>query len=395
MRPTPVEAAKLLMKIAIVFYGLHLSYSPTVIGLYDLLSEHFDVTILAKNPTNFDNQLLPGRKVIYRQELSKNVNAQRLWNKMFQIHCFFDEQAKLLKKAGGNAEDFKEFIQIRRQLAKLQPDVIIAADFRNLFFTQILGKRVEFLSLEIRDGGEFYEHCNFENINSVVIQTKERFEYLFKDKNFKKFLVQNAPIYTAPPNDQIERRDLVYCGTAWNPFGLYRYLDFLRKFPDRALTIKGALLADDKTKVETEYADLLRDKRLVIAPEYLDDKLVVDYLRQFRIGFCFYNFDVEWINTFNYKSAPSGKMFKYFAAGVPVIGQNILGLQPVKEFDCGVLIDDLKPETIQRAIEKIERNFDYYSENCYKAAAHYSFDKASASFIDYLKGVNLTLQSSE
>ena len=179
-------------------------------------------------------------------------------------------------------------------------------------------------------------------------------------------------------------RGSVYCGTAWNPFGFYHCLDFIKTFPEYTLNVKGALPSADKARVKTEYQDLMTGGRLIFDSDYLDDDALVDYLRRFKIGFCFYNFEIEWVNNFNYHSAPSGKMFKYMAAGVPVIGQDILGLKPVKEFDCGVLITDLEPATIKRAVEKIEGNFDYYSQNCLKAAEHYSFDKMIEPFIDYL-----------
>ena len=77
-------------------------------------------------------------------------------------------------------------------------------------------------------------------------------------------------------------------------------------------------------------------------------------------------------------------MFNYFAAGVPVIGIDIPGLQPVRDFDCGVLTKDMQPESIKNAIVEIESRFDYYSENCLRAAAHFSFDKMAEPFLDYL-----------
>jgi glycosyltransferase involved in cell wall biosynthesis len=77
-------------------------------------------------------------------------------------------------------------------------------------------------------------------------------------------------------------------------------------------------------------------------------------------------------------------MFKYFAAGVPVVALETIGAKPIAEFDCGVLVKDLKPESILRATERIESNFEYYSQNCIKAAEHYSFDKTAKPFVDYL-----------
>ncbi len=371
-----------MKKITILFSGAHLSYSPTVIGLYDLLSEHFDVTIVAKSPASFDRQPLADRNVVYINLPVSRV-GQELKKKTFQITSIFDKDAKLFAEIKAPYDAFYEFKFLKKYLAAERPDMIIAVDFKNLFFAQILDKRADFVSLEIIPNDPFYNSCNFENINSVVIQTEMRYEYLFGDKTFKTFYIQNAPIYSPAISGQ-ERRDLVYCGTAWNPFGFYHCLEFIKQFSEFSLHVRGALLPTDRKRVLREYGELLCSGRLVIDDDYLDEKEVVDYLRNFRIGFSFYNFGVDWIDNFNYYSAPSGKMFKYFAAGVPVVALDTIGAKPITEFDCGVLIKDLKPESIKCSIDKIESDFDRYSENCLKAAEHYSFDKTAKPFVDYL-----------
>ncbi len=369
-------------KVTILFSGAHLAYSPTVISLYDLLSEKFEVNIIAENPEAFDFERLNDRRVIYKERLTGR-NRLRFYRRFFDLRAIFDRDIAALKKWKFETDVIYDFTVVRNLLAAESPDYIIAVDFQNLLYTQILGKEVEFLSLEITENDKFYNRCDFENVNSVVIQTKERYEHLFKNRGLKTFFVQNAPVYAAPKND-VNRRSLVYCGTAWNPFGFYHCLEFLRAFPEYTLNVKGALPSADRARIETDFRDLKTSGRLIFDSGYLDDGAVVGYLRQFRIGFCFYNFEIGWVDTFNYHSAPSGKMFKYLAAGVPVVGQDILGLKPIKEFDCGVLIEDLKPATIRDAVEKVEANFDYYSRNCLQAAAHYSFDKTTAPFVEYL-----------
>ena len=334
-------------KLTILFNGAHLSYSPTVIGLYDLLAKHFEVTILADSPKNFDNQPLPGRNVVYK-EIPPNIFKLLFYLLVFNLRAMFDKKIPIPKKMRFAPRTVYDFEAVRQHLDRENPDFIIAVDFKNLYFAQILDRKVEFLSLEIIPGDEFYRNCDFNNVKSVIVQTAERYRHLFDGREFRTFFVQNAPVFDGNANGSI-RKNLIYCGTAWNPFGFYHCLNFLRKFPEYTLHVKGALLADDKLKTAKDYGDLSADGRLIFDSEYLDDGEVVKYLRGFRIGFCFYNFELKWINNFNYRSAPSGKMFKYFAAGVPVIGQNILGLQPVKEFDCGVLIEDLEPATIKKS----------------------------------------------
>lgn len=369
-------------KVTILFGDVFLSYSPTVLGLYDLLSQHFDVTIIARSPEFFDNQPVTGRNVIsIKQPVSYLARLFKL--APFYLSSIFDNKAKQLRRTRFSVSTFYEFKFIQKYLAAKQSDFIIAVDFKNLFITQLLGKKVEFLSLEIVPNDPYYAACDFKNIDCVIIQTKERYEHLFGDKKLKTFYVQNAPIYV--PVEAVQtRKGLVYCGTAWDRFGFYHCLEFLKQYPSCSMNVRGAILSDDKMRVDREYGDLLASGRLVIDDEYLNEKALTDYLRNFRIGFSFYNFEIEQVDNFNYQSAPSGKMFKYFAAGVPVIALDTIGSQPIAEFDCGVLIRDLKPASIKQAVDKIESNFDYYSQNCLRAAGHYSFDKMAKPFLDYL-----------
>ncbi|MFN0140718.1 MAG: hypothetical protein ACKVQW_11620 [Pyrinomonadaceae bacterium] len=369
-------------KVTILFGDAHLSYSPTVIGLYDQLSPHFDVTIVARSPKFFDNRPLANRNVVYIKQPAGRF-AKLSKRLLFLFASLTDKFAKKLKNIKAPYSSFFESDFIKQYLAERKPDFILAVDFKSLFFAQMLERRVEFVSLEIVPKDPFYKSCNYENVNSVIIQTKERYEHLFGDKQFKTFFIQNSPTYV-PMQAATMREGLVYCGTAWNPFGFYHCLEVLKRFPDLVMNVRGAILDDDKKRIEGEYGDLLTSGRLIVDDEYLDDTEVVDYLRKFRIGFCFYNFEIEWINNFNYYSAPSGKMFKYFAAGVPVVALNTIGSRPIIEFDCGVLIDDLNPESINEAIDKIEANFEYYSQNCLRAAEHYSFDKMAEPFVRYL-----------
>jgi glycosyltransferase involved in cell wall biosynthesis len=369
-------------KLTILFGDAHLSYSPTAIGLYDLLSQHFDVTIVARSPKFFDDNPLADRNVVYIKQPAHRIG--RLQKKMsFKLASVLNQNAKLLAETNAPYTAFYEFRFIEQYLSAEKPDIVIAVDFKSLFFAQMLALRVEFVSLEIVPNDPFHAACDLKNINSVVIQTKERYEHLFGEIKFKTFYIQNAPIYVPVQTERL-RAGLVYCGTAWNPFGFYHCLALLREFPELALNVRGAILHADKKRVQREYGDLLANGRLIIDDEYLDDKKVVDYLRRFRIGFSFYNFEVDWIDNFNYYSAPSGKMFKYFAAGVPVVALDTLGAKPVAEFDCGVLINDLKPENIKQAVDNIENNFEYYSQNCLKAAENYSFDKMAQPFVEYL-----------
>ena len=143
--------------------------------------------------------------------------------------------------------------------------------------------------------------------------------------------------------------------------------------------------AADRKRFAADYSDLLTEKRLLINDTYIENDDVVGYFSQFEIGICFYDFNVDWINHFNYRSAPSGKLFKYLAAGIPVLASDISGFLFVNEFECGVLIANLGADQMQEAIEKIRGNYAEYCTNAIKAAKYFSFDKAVKPYLDFVK----------
>jgi len=155
---------------------------------------------------------------------------------------------------------------------------------------------------------------------------------------------------------------------------------------EEKMTVQGSITKPDRDKVEKEYAGLLQENRLTINSRYLENDEMVDYISNYEIGFCFYNFEEEVIssNYFNFISAPSGKMFQYLAAGVPVVCSDILGFKFVNEFQCGVLVPDLSAKSIREAILKIRANYEFYVQNTQAAARYFSFDKAIIPYLEWI-----------
>lgn len=136
-------------------------------------------------------------------------------------------------------------------------------------------------------------------------------------------------------------------------------------------------------RIHNEYKILLDEKRISINQDYLKSEDFIKFLSAFKFGFVFYQWDLIR-ESFNYQSAPSGKLFMYFAAGIPVIAANIPGFQLIREFHAGVLVDNYEPETIFSAVKQIESDYRRYSEGCYRAAAHFSFDKSIRPYVKFL-----------
>ncbi|MGN6491682.1 MAG: glycosyltransferase [Agriterribacter sp.] len=362
-------------KILILFNGEHIAYSPTVIQLHDELQKKYAVTITAEHPHNFNNQKLFNRNVLYHKFY--HVKGRYVYWVLFQILSMFSKEARFFKQNGLNYKQyFFKFLFIKRIINQNHYKRIISVDILNAVFCSILKVKTDFLSLELCADEQYLHLIEPKYIDCVLIQSIERYQYLFKDKKVKTFFVQNAPIYRYVTKNT--RNGLVYGGSAYDELGFYHCLDYINTYKDEKLTVQGAIMPKDMARVNAKYKHLLDEKKLIINRKYLENDEVVESLSNYEIGFCFYNFDVPVIrdNYFNYVSAPSGKMFKYIAAGVPVVASNILGFKFVTEWQCGILIDELSPENIRGAIETIRKNYSSYVENAVQAAKFYSFDKA-------------------
>lgn len=372
-------------KILILFHGEHIAYSPTTIQLYDELSKQYDVTITAEYPVKFNNQKLTNRKVLYHRYY--HVKTRYFYFFLFQIAAIFNKDAKYFKR---NKISYKHYYFrykfIKNVIEKDKYKAVISIDIMNALFCSLMKLKTDFLSLELCIDEQYLPLIDLRYIRSVIIQSKERYEYLFKNQKITTFYVQNAPNYTAMPAKQ-NRKGLIYGGSAYAELGFYQCLDFLNKYKNEKLTIQGAIMKHDMDRVENEYKNLVDEQRLTTNKRYLENDEVVPFLSDYEIGFCFYDFEVPLIknNYFNYATAPSGKMFKYIAAGVPVVCSNIIGFKFVTEFECGIIVNDLLPETIKNAIDTIRADYQFYVDNAIRAAKYYSFDTAIRPYIQLIE----------
>ena len=370
-------------KVLILFNGPHLAYSPTTLQLYDALSEKYVVTVIAQNPADYNGQKSRIHDVIYHQYYG--VKNRKFYKLLFLLLSFFSPEIKLFKKQGLDFRDyFFKYRFVKRHLQKENYYRIVSNDTIQLFFCSLLQLPSDFLSLELTLHEQLLPLVNRSLINCVLIQSQERYEYLFKNEKLKTFFVQNAPIYY-PITISNNRKGIIFAGAAYDELGFYQCLNFLATFPTEQMTLKGAVLKDDEEMINTKYHQLLSNQSLILNKDYLSDEDMAAYLQTFEIGFCFYNFDNPTVKAryFNYATAPSGKMFKYMAAGLPVVCSNIIGFQFVKEYNCGVLVDDLNPATIKQAVDEIRKDYITYCHNALKAAAFFSFDKRVEPYLQF------------
>ena len=72
-------------------------------------------------------------------------------------------------------------------------------------------------------------------------------------------------------------------------FGIFSCLKFLSVNPEYHLTVKGAVPPQIQQYLKVIFPELLSEERLKIDTNYLEMDALVEFLKAFRIGFCFYD----------------------------------------------------------------------------------------------------------
>ena len=370
-------------KILIVSADDILLYQPTILNLYDYLKNDFDVTIISFQPEFLGRQRDDTRKISYQA-------ANKFKKKMFRIaelllNAPLKRIDKFLFKIKFRAQIVKKYkcSILLKELEKLEADHIIAVDFMPLYAAQKVFGEAHFLSLEILPYDHYQRLIDQRKIKSVIIQNQLRFDHLFQQARPKVFYIQNAPCCSSVYLNDGDRNGLVWGGTIVKEFGVFDCIRFIQASPQYSLTLKGGARQNVLKKIQTDYKDLIDSGKLVVATDYLPANDLIKFLSKFRIGICFYGWDIIRKN-FNYQTAPSGKLFMYLAAGLPVIACDIPGFKFIEEYNAGVLIKDYQPQTIEAAIKKIENNYSSFQQNSYRAFADYCFEKNAGDFKRYL-----------
>src|SRR4029077_15195143 len=277
-------------RVAIVFTDVHLAYSPTTLGIYDSLKKHGVVVAIltVTQHATFARDL--GRNVVIVDQ--ESIPFGRLHNLAYRI------KRRAARLAGTKAAwldrslgDYFQFLMFNKALRRFAPDEIIAVDLRALAIVQhsLPQVPVNLVSLEILEPGEHKEQVVEQWISRVIIQSQARLERLFNGAKPKTFFVQNAPTFRTFALETSNRMGLVFCGTACEGFGIFSCLKFLSVNPEYHLTVKGAVYPHIQQYIKVIFPELLTEERLKIDTNYLEMDALAEFLKTFRIGFCFYD----------------------------------------------------------------------------------------------------------
>jgi len=365
-------------KLIVIFPDEWLSHSPTPLNLVTCLSSAFDVKLVTFDDGCFSNdQLCDDRYEFIRI----NTRLASFFLRRIRVVYGLVKSVLLLK-----------WLRIYCRTALV--DEVIAIDSLGLWVAQKVFSRPHFVSLEIKKD-LFFKLSNKNQIGSLVIQTEARSAFFFKHPLPNTFLVPNSPIIDRGISYGFTQRafngKIVFLGNVNPNHGLYTCLDTVRRYQERftstglSLTLKGVITKQSiRNNIFRRYQDLLDSKLVTLDETYEPQDQIVEFLSHFSIGICFYDFRLISKDDFNYLSCPSGKLFNYLAAGVPIIGTDIPGLHDVRTYRTGVLIKQLSTESVYQAIENIRLSFREYRENAFLASKEYDFEKKVVPYRDFL-----------
>lgn len=281
-------------------------------------------------------------------------------------------------------------------LQSLKADHVIAVDFPALMAAQLIGLRAHLVSLELW-------HRRIENllvkdatILSCVTQNWLRYLALFPRGKVPYFLVPNFSNFSNLPLREATDDSFVLAGSAVPGFGLDIIVEYIKRYPR-----KGALLGWTPPNIR----DVLLDRGLSaqtidsldIQQGFLPEDRFIDKLAAHRFGFSFYDLkhaDTSFLSeslgifpwsAMNYITGFPGKIGMCMNAGVPVIASNLPGMEFVREYGAGVVVNETSPEAIEEARCQIFAGGNEMRRRCLKLAEEYSFERCISPFLDFLQ----------
>ncbi len=351
-----------MKKALIIFPDEWLRYSPTVLNLRTCLQDTYTIDVIAGDNDYFGNEgLIEGVTLVSYE--SKTMRLQRKLGKY--------QQAKR-----------KLFAKALKEHAKRNPlyDLVIAADNAGFLMASEFYEEVIYLSLEIAPGPEF-DQCVERGIKHLIIQSKERLNHLIGSKDIPYTFIQNAPILEQEYPPKEEGRHILYMGNVDYRYGLEAMMEAVAGSEGYKLTLKGFCSPKFKAWMDEAFKDQFASGKFTLDVDYTAQEDLLNYMAGFDIGVTGYDLEQAKLD-YNYYSSPAGKLFNYYAVGLPVIGISIDGLKSVRDYGAGVLVEEMNETTMTNALNIVADNYTSMSAASLKAGIHFNFKKGFDQFMN-------------
>ena len=404
---------------SIFFYEGYVGVAPTIINLCKALNEDkYLVTIYATNspfpkPEKIDNKT----EIIYFPKafdipiilkillILKYKFQVRSIQPIFELVFFtFPCLIHLIKT--NKFSIFKKSINIG-----VDTNGSISALIKSYIFRQ----KFIYLSLELNHPNRFIgvtkiinilERLAYRKSQCVIVQDEDRFNTLCEYNKYqhpKVFYLPNSPTSSTSLSKEVQLKNYFreifnlseerfYCIIL--QAGMIQDAVFSKELAQAFVSInKGyALIFHDREQRQSDdpYIKSLKQinsKNLFLSLKPLPYEKIERIYTSATIGLAFYrNLD----NNFSQISKASGKISHYLKYGVPLLVNNLESLSKlVEQYNVGIVIKDpLNSLEIESAIEKILKDYSYYSKNatiCFEE--QFNFSKKIQPILSFMKSL--------
>lgn len=206
--------------------------------------------------------------------------------------------------------------------------------------------------------------------DAVIAHTRQQKEFLqLKYKKRHAYAVYHHLITKLMPMHVLKGRNILLFGMLSHGKGVEYLIRAMNELPGFNLTVAGKAVTPD-------YEKLLRE--IAAENKFGNVKLDIRWLPE----------DEKWkymeradIMVFPYVWAPyqSGVMHNAFAYGIPVVATDIAGGvgEIVKEFRCGVVVEQRSPKAIAAGIKKVYSNYGIYQHGVQKYREEANLEKVA------------------
>jgi hypothetical protein len=261
-----------MRRVVIFFPSEWVAYSPTILNLVEVLRLSIPVRVIAIDNGKYDNTRLdPGV-----------FHLIKVPDWLFRGTAVVWAYRRL------------KYWLLTKSITPEVSDIVIGVDNLGVLCAQAVYNYVHFLSLEI-ERDRLFQCIDWTRVLSLAIQSEVRLRYLFpKDAPAPVFLLPNAPILRSPPAAEAAShgRQLILLGNLTPAHGVFQCIDAVAGMEAATLTLKGPMRVSMRRAIESRYPKLLNDKRLIMDTTYVPQEDMVEYLKQFDVGFCFYDFNI-------------------------------------------------------------------------------------------------------
>jgi|YNPMSStandDraft_1061717.scaffolds.fasta_scaffold00001_122 glycosyltransferase involved in cell wall biosynthesis len=198
----------------------------------------------------------------------------------------------------------------------------------------------------------------------TYFNTKKPFTTIYNVPQFKERLQSNIIKEKFPYLG--DKTILLYQGAVHFGRGIELILNFIAKSKKYAFVILGDGLFLAKAKELAYKLDIL--DRVVFAG-------CIPY-EELHNWTCSAHIGVNLIEpiSFSYELALPNKMFEYIMAGLPQIASKLPAMQDIIDrYNVGICIENFSNEKIENSINEILMNYEFYQENCLKAAKVFNY----------------------